>query len=193
MTDRGELSEAEREEARRRARGFDRIRQWGDPVLRTPAATVTDFDAALARQVAEMTAVVDDVGGAGIAAPQLGSLTRVIVCRSEPDGPVAALVNPAVEEVADETDVATEGCLSIGRATVLVDVPRPVAVTVTARTPDGAETRIEAEGGPARVLLHEIDHLDGVLMLERALPDHRRAALRALAAGEPWRPDDGDR
>jgi len=173
--------------------GFARIRQWGDPILRTPAAEVTAFDAALAGQIADLTAVLDRVGGgAGIAAPQIGSLTRVVVYRTVLDGPVHALVNPVYTRAGDETVLAREGCLSLGRATVLVDVERPVAVTVEAQLPDGTPTRFEADGDHARVVQHEIDHLDGVLMLERALPDHRRAALRALAAGEPWRPPDPD-
>ncbi len=173
----------------RRAAAFARIRQWGDPVLRTPARPVEVFDAALARQAEEMIDLMDAARGAGLAAPQIGLLQRLLVYYPGADDPPRALVNPVVESASPEQAVDLEGCLSLGRAGVYVDVPRAVAVVVTGNTVAGDPVRIEAEGGHARVLQHEIDHLDGVLMLARTEPAQRRAAIRALNAGEFWQPE----
>jgi len=172
----------------RRDAAFARILQWGDPVLRTPARAVSDFDAALAAQVAEMTALMEDASGVGLAAPQVGLGRRLLVYRAELDGPVRALVNPTVQWASEETAEALEGCLSIGRARVAVAVPRAVQVVVEGQAVDGSPVRIEAEHVHARVLQHEIDHLDGVLMLSRTHRDQRREAVRALRLGEAWAP-----
>jgi peptide deformylase len=183
----------------RREAAFARILQWGDPVLRTPARPVAEFDAALAAQAADMEALMEDANGVGLAAPQLGLGRRLLVYRAELEGPVRALVNPVVQWSSEETEEALEGCLSIGRARVAVSVPRAIQVVVEAQAVDGSAVRIEAEHVHARVLQHEIDHLDGVLMLSRTHRDQRREAVRALRLGEAWAPpqppgegDDGD-
>jgi peptide deformylase len=179
----------EEADRRRRAAAFERILQWGDPVLRTPARTVERFDAALRHQADEMARLMDDAHGAGLAAPQVGVSNRVLVYRAEAEAPITALVNPVVEEAAGETDVDLEGCLSLGRAQVFVTVERPRAVVVRAFAPDGGEVRIEAQDRHARILQHEIDHLDGVLMLTRTDPAQRRDAVRALREGRSFAPE----
>jgi peptide deformylase len=185
----GSREAGETDDGARRAAAFARIRQWGDPVLRTPARPVDVFDAALVRQAEEMIELMDAARGAGLAAPQIGLLQRLLVYYAGADESPRALVNPVIESASTEQDVDLEGCLSLGRAGVYVEVPRAVAVVVTGTTVGGEPIRIEAEGGHARVLQHEIDHLDGVLMLSRTVPVQRRAAVRALNAGEAWQPE----
>jgi peptide deformylase len=172
-----------------RDEAFARIRQWGDPVLRTPTREVTAFDDVLARQAEEMMRVMAAAQGAGLAAPQVGSLLRLLVYHPDRESPARALVNPTVEHASPELVRDLEGCLSLGRALVQVEVPRAREVVVRARALDGAEVRIEAADGHARVLQHEIDHLDGVLMLDRVPAAERRPAVRALQAGEPYAPE----
>jgi peptide deformylase len=166
---------------------FDVIRQWGDPALREQARPIEDFDAALTEQVEELKQVMLGAEGAGLAATQVGVLRRLFVYRVGDEAP-RVVVNPEIVESAAQTDTALEGCLSLGKATVLVEVERPVAVTVQAQGVTGEPLTIEAEGMHARILQHEIDHLDGVLMLDRTTPEQARAAKRALARGEPYRP-----
>jgi peptide deformylase len=170
---------------------FAHIRQWGDPVLRETARPVETFDAAFAQQLAELDAVMRGADGAGLAATQVGSLRRVFVYRLPDDDDNAAarvVVNPVLESTSEETETALEGCLSLGKARVNVEVERPRAVVLLGQDAKGEPLRIEAEGGHARVLQHELDHLDGVLMLDRTTPEQRRAAVRALNAGQSWRP-----
>jgi peptide deformylase len=170
---------------------FTHIRQWGDPVLREKARPVETFDRAFAEQVAEMEELMRGADGAGLAATQVGSLQRVFVYRLPDDedaAPARVVVNPAIESSSEERETQLEGCLSLGKARVNVEVERPRAVVLTGQDVTGAPMRIEADGVHARVLQHELDHLDGVLMLDRTSPEQRRAAVRALNAGEPWRP-----
>ena len=148
---------------RRRLAALTQIRQFGDPVLRTPTVEVTAFDETLRDDVERMAAIMRDAAGVGLAAPQVGSLRRLMVLR--PDG----------------EDVAEEGCLSLGEITV--EVSRPVAVRVEAQDLAGKPLELEPEGFEARVIQHEIDHLDGVLILDRTTPEQRREALRALRNG----------
>jgi peptide deformylase len=166
---------------------FAAIRQWGDPALREPARPVEDFDDALAAQAAELIELMEGAEGAGLAATQVGVLRRVFVYRLGEDAPVA-VVNPVIVRVGEEVVTGLEGCLSLGNAGVLVEVERPLEVVVQAQDVAGEPLTIEAEGLHARILQHEIDHLDGVLMLDRAPKEQRRAAVRALGRGEPWRP-----
>ena len=174
----------------RRAAAFARIRQWGDPVLRTAALPVADVDDAIRKQALEMLELMDAAHGAGLAAPQVGIANRVIALRPPGEDELPrALVNPVVARASDDTAQDLEGCLSLGRAQVFVVVERPLAVTVRALDLRGEEVEIEAEGRHARILQHEIDHLDGVLMLERTAAEQRRAAVRALRADEPYTPD----
>ena len=126
--------------------------------------------------------------GVGLAATQLGILRRILVFQAGSDAPVTALVNPRVEWSSEQDLVtAEEGCLSLPG--VVVDVERPLHIRVSAVDPGGEELAIEASGLEARVIQHEIDHLDGVLMLQHAPKEQRRAALRALREGGTYAPE----
>lgn len=163
---------------RRRLAALGVIRQYGDPVLRTPAGAVRDFDEELGREIARMSQLMIDARGVGLAAPQIGALRRLLVYRLGEEGPTRALINPTITWSSDETEVDTEGCLSIGE--LLMDVPRAVSITVEAREADGSAVTLDAHDYEARVLQHEIDHLDGILILDRTPKDQRKEALRAL-------------
>jgi peptide deformylase len=175
---RSEELDAERE-ARRRA-ALSLVRQYPDPVLRMKANEVEDFDDSVTDLVERMTMLMDEARGVGLAAPQLGVLRRVLIYRTADDEPVTALVNPRIVSSQDESDNLEEGCLSLGAATVVVEVERPVAVTLEAQTPEGEPVQIEAEGLQARVIQHEVDHLDGVLIIDRTTPEQRKEALAQL-------------
>jgi peptide deformylase len=150
------------------------VKTFGDPVLKTRATRVKEFDEALLRLTEEMLVTMRERDGVGLAANQVGRLRRVLVAGIEEDEYV--LVNPVIEARSEETEVLAEGCLSIPG--IQVDVERPVAVTVSGRDASGDEVRFEAEGLLARVFQHEIDHLDGVLILDRTDRETRKAALR---------------
>ncbi len=168
----------------RRAAALSLLRRYGDPALRSSATPVDRFDDALQTQVGQMAKIMGDALGVGLAAPQLGLSQRLLVYRVGPDAPVVALVNPEVEWTSDEDlEVLEEGCLSIPG--VSVDVERPVHVRVRARDEQGEERLVEASGLEARVIQHEVDHLDGVLILDRATKEGRREALRALREARP--------
>jgi peptide deformylase len=167
----------------RRLAALRQIRQFGDPALRSPAAPVSAFDPALREEAERMVGIMIDARGVGLAAPQLGSLRRLIVARPGEDEAAVALANPVVAWSSEEEEVGVEGCLSLGEITV--DVPRATSVRIEAKSVEGDDIEIEAEGFAARVLLHEIDHLDGVLILDRVDAEQRRAALRELRAGSP--------
>lgn len=170
------------ETAARRAAAMSFVRQFGDPVLKSRAIEVDRFDDALRSQVSRMAGLMDDALGVGLAAPQLGISQRLLVYRIGPGAPVVALVNPEVEWCSDDEEPGEEGCLSI--AGVNVDVERPVHVRVRARDELGEPRVVEASGLEARVIQHEIDHLDGVLILDRTSRDQRRQAMRELRARE---------
>lgn len=161
-----------------RLAALDRIRQYGDPVLRTPAERVDVFDDALAAEAQEMVRIMDDGRAVGLAAPQLGRLRRLIVVQPYEDEPAHALVNPEILSWSEDEDIAPEGCLSIGE--VNVDVARALAIRIRAQDLRGTEFEADIEGFAARVVQHEIDHLDGILILDRATPEARRAALAEL-------------
>jgi peptide deformylase len=118
--------------------------------------------------------------GVGLAASQIGVLQRVLVYQADENEPVRALVNPRLVESSETLVTGDEGCLSLGAATVVVPVERADAVVIEAGSADGEAQRIEAEGLTARVLQHELDHLDGVLILDRAQPEDRKEALAQL-------------
>jgi peptide deformylase len=162
----------------RRAAALAHVRKLGDPVLRTRAREVDRFDDELRAEVGRMGQLMHDALGIGLAAPQVGVSHRVLVYRVEPDSPVNALVNPVIEWAGDETEIVEEGCLSL--PAVHVEVERPVHVRVRAKDEYGEDIRVEASGLEARVIQHEIDHLDGVLILDRTTKDQRKAAMRAL-------------
>jgi peptide deformylase len=177
-----ERIELDPETRARRAAALSQVRVFGDPVLKTRARPVEHFDGALRDEVVRMAAIMTDGLGVGLAATQLGVLHRLLVYRIGPDAPVAALVNPELEWRGSEQDVVEEGCLSLPG--VHVDVERPLHVRVRARDENGAELLVEAAGLEARVLQHEIDHLDGVLILDRTSRDQRREAMRAMREAE---------
>ena len=152
------------------------IRMFGDPVLKTRAAPVETFDGSLAHLAEEMLVTMREHEGVGLAANQVGRLKRVLVAAVEEE--TFVLVNPVVEEAADTTGQALEGCLSIPE--IQVEVERPTAVTISSQDTSGAPLRIEASGLLARIFQHEIDHLDGVLILDRTDRESRKAAMREL-------------
>ena len=162
----------------RRAAALAHVRMWGDPVLRTAARPVEDFDDDLRSEVARMAVLMDDALGAGLAATQLGALRRVLVYRLGPDAPLGVVVNPEIEWTSEDVECFEEGCLSLPG--VWLEVERPAAVRVRARDEWGEERVIEAAGPEASVLQHEIDHLDGVLVLDRVGREQRRDAVRRL-------------
>ena len=175
---RSEQLDAERE-ARRRA-ALAQIRQYPDPALRMRANDVEDTDDAVADLVERMTRLMQEARGVGLAAPQVGVLRRILVYQTSDEDPVVALVNPRLTRSSDEQETLDEGCLSLGAASVTVPVTRAAAVTVEGLTPGGEPVTIDAEGLEARVIQHELDHLDGVLIIDRTGPDERRTALGQL-------------
>lgn len=168
------------EERARRERALTQITQLGDPVLRTTASEIKVFDPELVSLGAHMVSLMDDAIGVGLAAPQIGKPIRLFVYRVDGDGEARAVVNPVVEPITEETDVIDEGCLSL--VGIHVPVERPTAVRLRGRTVTGEEIDEEVRGFTARIIQHENDHLDGVLILERTTPEARREALKALAA-----------
>jgi peptide deformylase len=154
------------------------VRKYGDPSLRSRALPVERFDATLGEEVRRMGQLMNDALGIGLAATQVGVMHRLLVYRVEPDAPVAALVNPELEWSSDDSEAMDEGCLSLPG--VLVEVDRPVHVRVRAQDERGDRITVEASGLEARVIQHEMDHLDGVLILDRTPRDQRKQAMRAL-------------
>jgi len=178
-----EQDELDPEIRARRGAALAHVRKLGDPVLRTRAREVDRFDDELREEVRRMGQLMHDAMGIGLAAPQVGVSHRVLVYRVEQDAPVAALVNPVLEWSSEETEVAEEGCLSLPG--VLVGVDRPIHVRVTARDETGEPILVEASGLEARVIQHEMDHLDGVLILDRTARDERKQAMRVLRETVP--------
>ena len=175
---RDEKLDAEREARRRLA--LAQVRQYPDPVLRMAAREVDMFDEALAALVERMGRLMQEARGVGLAAPQVGIAQRVLVYQTDEETPLVTLVNPRIVAGSDERESADEGCLSLGAAAVIVPVERPTAVTVEAVSPAGENVRVEAEGLEARVIQHEVDHLDGVLTLDRTTAEAKRRALAEL-------------
>jgi peptide deformylase len=172
-----EVDEAEAEADLRRQFALAQIRQYGDVALRMHADEVADFDDDLRRLVERMTALMHDAQGVGLAATQIGVLRRLFVFEPDEDGP-RVIVNPVVAERGDETETDEEGCLSLQGVRVPVD--RPTTVTITGKDESGADVRYELEGYGARVAQHELDHLDGVLIIDRTDDEHRKGALALL-------------
>jgi len=161
----------------RRRLALAQIRQYGDPALRLTAREVETFDEDLERLVERMFALMHDASGVGLAATQVGVLQRVFVVEPADEEP-QALVNPHIVERSAETAVEDEGCLSLQG--VLVPVERHVKVTVEALDVHGAPLRLEFEDLGARVVQHELDHLEGTLIIDRTDPESRRGALATL-------------
>jgi peptide deformylase len=150
------------------------IRTFGDPVLKTRAAPVDTFDESLVRLAGDMLATMHDNDGVGLAANQVGRLKRVLVASVEDEDYV--IVNPILTDWSTTTERGVEGCLSIPG--IQVEVERPTVVTVSGQDASGKPLRIEASDMLARILQHEVDHLDGVLILDRTDRESRKAAMR---------------
>ncbi|MBS1863248.1 MAG: peptide deformylase [Actinobacteria bacterium] len=174
----------------RREAALAHVVKFGDPVLKSRASPVDEFGPELRTEVERMIQIMQDGMGVGLAATQLGVLRRLLVFQAGPDNEPAALINPKIEWSSEEEAIAEEGCLSLPRVTM--DVERPLFIRASGRDVDGEPVVIEAAGLEARVLQHEIDHLDGVLILDRTERAQRKAALRALRAGESYHPPGED-
>ncbi|MFN2466923.1 MAG: peptide deformylase [Gaiellaceae bacterium] len=170
--------ELDAEARARRQLALARIRQWGDPALRLPAREVETFDADLGRLVEQMTSLMRDARGVGLAANQVGVLRRVFVFQPDEEQDPVAVVNPRLEGHGDELETAGEGCLSLQGVTVPVE--RHAAIVLAGQDLRGAPLRLEVDGLGARVAQHELDHLDAVLILDRTTHEARREALGIL-------------
>jgi peptide deformylase len=163
-----------------RAAAMRIVRQFPDPVLRNPALEVGDFDDDVRTLVSRLGDVMKRAHGVGLAAPQIGVSRRVLVYRARDDDEVKVLVNPRLLDKSEETEVDTEGCLSLLGGELTVPVERHARIRVSALDGEGATLEFDAEGFEARVIQHEVDHLNGVLMVDRAPDEERRGALREL-------------
>jgi peptide deformylase len=203
MSDEVKTAEREDEDRRievelleRREAALAHVVKWGDPVLKSKASPVANFSPELRSEVERMIEIMRDGLGIGLAATQVGALRRLLVFQAGPESEPTALINPEVEWLSDEMAVAEEGCLSLPK--VSMDVERPLYARFSGRDVEGERIVIEAAGLEARVLQHEIDHLDGVLILDRTTREQRKAALRALREGSGYSPsseeeiDEGD-
>jgi peptide deformylase len=203
MSDEVKTPEREAEERRlevemleRREAALAHVVKFGDPVLKSKASPVSNFNSELRSEVERMIEIMQEGLGIGLAANQLGALRRLLVFQAGPESEPTALINPELEWVSDEMAVAEEGCLSLPR--VSMDVERPLYARFRGRDVEGEPIVIEAAGLEARVLQHEIDHLDGILILDRTSREQRKAALRALREGGSYSPsseegiDEGD-
>jgi peptide deformylase len=168
--------EQELEREARRLVALSRIRQYGDAVLRMQAREVESFDDDLRRLVDRMTALMHEAHGVGLAATQVGVVRRVFVFVHEDEDRV--LVNPAITKRSSESDTDDEGCLSLRE--VLVPVERSRAVTIEGLDTSGERLELELELPSSRIVQHELDHLDGVLIIDRTDDESRRAALAKL-------------
>ena len=164
-------------EARRRA-ALLQIRQFGDPVLRLRANDVEAFDGDLERLVERMKLLMADAHGVGLAANQIGILRRVFVMLPGPEEEPIAVVNPRIAERADQTEAGDEGCLSLQG--VLVPVERSLSLRLEGHDERGQPFELELDPYAARIAQHEIDHLDGVLIIDRTTPEARRGAMAVL-------------
>ena len=193
MSEKAETEARERleeEMLERREAALTQVVKFGDPVLKSKASPVSDFGSELRAEIERMVAIMRDGMGVGLAATQLGILRRLLVFQAGPDSEPTALINPEIEWLSEEAVVAEEGCLSLPR--VSMDVERALYVRIAGLDADGDPVTLEASGLEARVLQHEIDHLDGVLILDRAPRPQRKEALRALREGGTYSPSMAD-
>ena len=173
---REEQLDPEREARRRLA--LAQIRQYPDPVLRMRAREVEGFDDDLRRLAQRMIQLMQDANGVGLAGTQVGTLQRLFVFQPDAETEPRAIVNPVVATRSEETASDDEGCLSL--IGITVPVARNVSLALEGKDENGSDVRLELEGHPARVVQHELDHLDGVLIIDRTTPEERRRALGEL-------------
>ena len=178
IEDEQEERDLDADERARRLLALAQIRQYPDAVLRMRAREVTSFDDDLARLAEKMGRLMHDARGVGLAATQVGVLQRLFVCQLADEEEVTTIVNPEIVERSKATESADEGCLSLQG--VLVPVERAREVTIVGQDLSGASLRLELADLDARVVQHELDHLDGVLMLERTDDESRKEALATL-------------
>lgn len=171
----------------RRDAALARVVKFGDPVLKSRASPVRDFGSSLEAEIERMFRVMREGMGVGLAANQLGILRRLLVFQAGPDAEPTALINPEIEWRSEDLATAEEGCLSLPG--IVLDVERPLHVRARGLDAAGEPLLIEASGLEARVLQHELDHLDGILILERAPREQRKGAMRALREGGTFAPE----
>ena len=162
----------------RRQLALSQIRQYPDPVLRMRAREVEEFGGDLEGLVERLTHLLKEANGLGLAATQIGVLRRVFAFLPDPEKDPLIVVNPTFAETSEERESDTEGCLSLQG--VVIPVERHVSLTLQGKDEQGKDVRYELEGLPARIAQHELDHLDGVLILDRTTPESRREALGLL-------------
>jgi len=179
MSETADITRREGRESRAQRAARREIRVIGDPVLRERAREVVTFDRALRKLAKRMMQIMHDAPGIGLAAPQVGVVERLVVYDVDDDPRI--LVNPELSEFSDEREESDEGCLSV--PAVAMPVERAIRVRVRGWDVDGAPVDFVAEGLEARVVQHEVDHLDGVLIVDRTTREARAAALRALREG----------
>jgi peptide deformylase len=162
----------------RRQLALAQIRQYPDPALRMRAREVEQFDGDVATLVERLNHLLRDANGLGLAATQIGVLRRVFVFLPDVEQEPVALVNPLFTATSEERATDSEGCLSLQG--VVIPVERHASLTLEGRDPEGNDLRLELEGLPARIAQHELDHLDGILILDRTTAEARREALGIL-------------
>jgi peptide deformylase len=175
-------TELDAEARARRRLALAQIRQYPDPVLRMEAREVDAFDDDIRRLVERMVGLMKDAVGAGLAATQVGVLRRLFVFQADEDT-VAAVANPKVVDTTGERETDDEGCLSLQG--VLLPVERARTITLEGLDEQGRPVRYDLEDMPARIVQHELDHLDGVLILDRTTDEARREALATLRQNSP--------
>jgi peptide deformylase len=187
-TEAAEPDGIDQEAIERRSAALSQVIKFGEPVLRSAASPVTEFDDELAAEAVRMIGLMRDAIGVGLAATQLGTLRRMLVFQVGSEAEPTVLVNPEIEwRSEDEVATAEEGCLSLPG--VIVDVERPLHVRARGVDVHGEPFSLEASGLEARVIQHEVDHLDGVLMIDRTEREQRKGALRALREGGTFAPE----
>jgi peptide deformylase len=169
--------ELDAEQQARRRLALAQIRQYPDPVLKMKARPVEEFDEELQRLVERMKELMVDASGVGLAANQVGIIRRLFVFFPR-EGETAAVINPEIARRGDKMETDDEGCLSLQG--VSVPVERATSVRLEGRDERGEQVAFDLEGDAARIAQHELDHLDGVLMLDRTTPEGRREAMAAL-------------
>jgi len=186
-TEAGEPEGVDQEALERRSAALAEVVKFGDPVLKSTASPVTVFDDELAAEADRMIRLMRDAIGVGLAATQLGTLRRMLVFQVGSEAEPTVLINPEIEWRSEDAATAEEGCLSLPG--VIVDVERPLYVRARGVDVHGDPFSLEASGLEARVIQHEVDHLDGVLMIDRTERDQRKGALKALREGGTYAPE----